>query len=309
MPQHADPVSALDDDVERFACRYLVCRYQRLDAFAGQKGYDGALQRFVQALLQSLRRFGTDETRQRFLTPLKPSFDRLYGSVRPRRFDFDAKFFVPWLQRLQAGGVVLDFGAGDNSFLPAIAARVDRNDLDYFACDFFTDNSFSSSRAGVTFLGQPSATMLPELPPPNLVLLRRSAHHMQDLGIVLRSIRSRLAPAGQLVLIEDTFNESYAGWNPQMDGMVDEELTASFRCHLSHEQKIQFLKFNDYYSNHVFHGWRSMPLPLAHTDITGWVEKLGAERFTLAESLDLGFPITTLNLHQAATGILRFVAA
>jgi SAM-dependent methyltransferase len=299
-------VSCLSDDaVLRFAVRYLARRYQGIapSSFPNTTA-------LVEAILGSLVESGAEATRRAFFEgSQRASFDELYARVQPRRFEFDGQIVVPWLQQLPFEARVLDFGAGNNQFLPAVATCANRHDVSYFASDFFAQRTDLAGAGCVQFLRQPSPTDLPACGPLQLIMLRRTAHHLEELGQVLRSVRSGLAPGGVLLLIEDTFDEADPTVSPALREMVDDELTGRFCRDLSAAQRISFLKFNDLYANYLFHGWTSMPLPLNHKSLAGWVSALDEEGFTLLDWQYLGFPTGSFNLHQAATGVVRFVVS
>jgi SAM-dependent methyltransferase len=174
------------------------------------------------------------------------------------------------------------------------------------ATDHFVDQPEHKTCEKVQFLTQPDPLLLPDSPPLDLILLRRVAHHLTDLYGVLTNIHSRLKPGGHLILIEDSFNEQPQELPAGVRTMVDTQLTRSFRQTLSIAQRLTFLRFNDFYTNHLFHGWTSMPLPLGHQTFGSWIETLRVAGFRLVSAFDCGFPLGQYNLHQAATGFLLF---
>jgi SAM-dependent methyltransferase len=262
---------------------------------------------FVEEMLNHLLEKGPIPTRREFLgSSMEVLFEQIWARVKSRNFDFDARVFLSLIMNLSANASILDLGAGNNNFLPAMADRAARRDISYYATDYFTSTQESLDKGHVRFVCQPSPDKLPDVGPFALILLRRVAHHLPDFTAIAEEIKRSLKHDGLLVLIEDTYDDSSSSILSEMFPLVDRELTEQFYASLNDQQKIRFLQFNDFYSNYVYHNWTTMPLPMAHKTMSQWEEELSYLGLTLHLRYNMGFPKNVYNIHQAATGILCF---
>jgi hypothetical protein len=299
----SDSHSVLDvlknTDIFSFVQFYLTRRYEGL--FSPDLSFPDTCS-FVSELLIGLRDKGlTEITGSVFNCQMRLRFDHMYQKVIDHRFDFDAKVMLAILQRLPLRASVLDFGAGNNHFLQAMSRCVARPDISYFASDYFV-SEIAPNGGGVQWIKQPGPYELPPHDSPfDLILLRRTAHHILDFRRLIPKLYAAMSAASHLTLIEDSFSENELELWSEITPLVDKELTATFHRSLSNREKINFLQFNDFYTNYLYHSWTNMPLPLKHKSCSEWKELFFDTGFDLAETYNLGFPKTGLNLHQSAT--------
>jgi SAM-dependent methyltransferase len=294
-----------DESLFTFVKFYLSKRYEGL--ISDESSSFASTEEFAEKMLKHLFETGLNSTRQEFFNDqMMPHFQRIYDRVKHRNFDYDGKVFLPFIQKLPPNASVLDFGAGNNNFLPAMANRLGREDIEYYATDYFVNEGKSLDKGSVKFIHQPSANELPKDRYFDFIFLRRVAHHILDFELIIKEIKSRFRPNGLLVLIEDSYDDKDSSIYPEMESLVDKELTEKFYQDLTPKQKIKLLQFNDFYSNYLYHNWTSMPLPMNHKTFSEWddeLKNLGMEPFA---KYNMGFPRNIYNLHQAATGILCY---
>lgn len=292
-----------DDVFFTFVKLYLSKRYERL--ITDEISSFASTEDFVEKMLKNLFQNGLYSTRQKFFNnQMKPHFQRIYSRVKHKNFVYDEKVFLPFIQNLPANACVLDFGAGNNHFLPAVANHSGREDIEYYATDYFIEKGEVLDKGIVKLIYQPTPTELPKNIFFDFIFLRRTAHHLLDFKLIIEEIKVHLTPNGLLVLIEDSYDDKDSSIYPEMKFLVDKELTQNFYLDLTPQQKIKFLQFNDFYSNYLYHDWTSMPLPLNHKTFSEWEEVLRNSGIEVQAKYNMGFPKNIYNLHQAATGIL-----
>ena len=180
-----DPSSVANELVDPallgFVQLYLCRRYEGLVTPA-TIGFESTAD-FVEQMLKHLVERGADSTRETFMRgAMRDSFRRIWQRVGTRNFDYDAAVFLPLVAALPANACVLDFGAGNNNFLPAIASRAARSDVTYYATDYFVSTQEPLTKGRAEFVRQPEPDELPDVGPFDLIVLRRVAHHIPDFA-------------------------------------------------------------------------------------------------------------------------------
>lgn len=291
-----------DPSVSSFFSEYLTTRYSNIKDF-GEIGFCSA-QQFVQTLLSTMTENGVEQgKRQLFCQKNRKHFEKYYQTIQANCFKFDAIVINSIFSALPLNASVLDFGAGNNLFLPNMLKASKRLDLNAYATDYH--HTHDTCYSSVKLVKQPAPDRMPNVGKLDIILMRRVAHHIDDMSRLLSEMRKKLKKNGKLILIEDTYLKSKV-LAAVSKGYRDPFLTKNFQDKLSDKQKIQFLKINDYYSNYIFHDWTQMPLPLQHQSIDHWNKNLSQYAFSLSEYYYMGFPKKEFNLHQAATGIMIY---
>jgi SAM-dependent methyltransferase len=292
-----------DETAFGFIRLYLNRRYAGLtdnsEVYSGTDDY-------VKEMLLSLVDKGSEHTRNVFFREeyLSRAHARVYGRIEQGRYDFDAGVLLPVIAALPSGSVVLDVGAGFNRFMPRLAGLAGREDIKYYASDPYVTPEGQDSR--VPFIAQPGPYQLPEEAGQcDLIVFRAVMHHAVRLELMIDEVRRVLRPGGKLLLIEDSFDD---GDDAIWDGivpMVDQVLVGAFND-LTAEKKLDFLKFNDWYSNRLYHDWSGMALPFNHKPLSAWRDELARLGMKLEESFNLGFPNNDYAVHQPFTLAMIF---
>jgi len=283
-----------------FIKTYLTIRYQDLtndlDTFE-------STERYIAQMLDSLQKYGPGKTRKLFFEPdaIKNAHKKIYTRHTALKYDFDATALLPLIKELESNASILDVGAGFNNFLPQVKKLAGRTDLNYYATAPFVNGT---SKDGVIFLHQPGPYTLPA-GSYDVIILRAALHHVEDVEKMIEQIRKKLKPSGKLVLIEDSFDDLNTSIWSETEHMSNELLNTQFN-HLTDEQKINFLIFNDWYANHLYHAWNTMPLPFYHKSHSGWTNKLSQLGMRFLSSLNMGFPTNQYAMHQPSTLIMVF---
>ncbi|MBC8184851.1 methyltransferase domain-containing protein [candidate division KSB1 bacterium] len=204
MPNHHPITNELSNkDLFTFVTFYLSQRYNGL--ISDKISSFSSTEEFVEKMLRHLIENGLDSTRQKFFNDhMMPHFHRIYGKVKPRNFAYDGKVFLPFIQNLPPNSFVLDFGAGNNNFLPAIANRSGREDIEYYATDYFVDERKSLDRGRVKFIHQPRPYELPKDRYFDFIFLRRTAHHIPDFEVIIEEIKIHLK------------HKTFSGWEDEL---------------------------------------------------------------------------------------------
>lgn len=256
---------------------------------------------YVKEMLLSLVDKGPEHTRNVFFREecLRRAHDRIYSRIDQSRYKFDSSVLVPLIIKLPAEAKVLDAGAGFNRFLPAVAELAGRKDVNYLATDPFVTPDKPDDR--VHFVRQPGPYQFPEEACLcDLIIFRAVMHHVENIELMIDEVRRTLRPSGKLIIIEDSFDDmSDTIWDGVVP-MTDHILVGAFND-LTIKRRLDFLRFNDWYSNHLYHNWNGMALPCNHKPLGDWkdtMDKLGME---LEECFNLGFPNNDYAVHQPFT--------
>jgi SAM-dependent methyltransferase len=278
-----------DEKVREFIEFFFLTRYDGLiDADTeGITGFSNTND-YVAALLNSLL---TDVkgTRSQFFADRRT--EEIHRKFRQRngdrKFLFEAKAIVPFIEELPAESRVIDLGAGDNSFLHVLKGLVNREDIKYIGTDIEEDPNVEMEE--VEFRKQISDYEIDmETGLINIVILKASAHHIEDLERMFDEIKRLLRPGGKVILIEESCDNERPREYSRLSKMLDTQMNEKF-YDLNPQQCLNVMKFLDYYGVRIYRGWSEMPLPLRILSSDQWISKIEKYGLSFKEKVNMGF--------------------
>ncbi|MBD3398209.1 methyltransferase domain-containing protein [Candidatus Micrarchaeota archaeon] len=278
-----------DKDIAGFIERFFCARYEGLITPRTKEiiGF-GSTREYVSALMGSLLN-DPGETRALFFSgrekgEVHSTFRARNGS---RKWLFEARAISPFLETLKPGSLIIDIGAGDNSFLLVLKGVLANNELRFLGLD--RAKSDDQAAGGVEFRQQPADydTGLGGREA-DAVILKAAAHHMEDMGKMMEELKRVMTPGALLILIEESSDHEPPVPEPRLAQMTDQDLNLAF-YELPLKKRIEAMKFLDYYGVRVYRGWDDMPLPLNIHDINGWRDMFERRDLKFTSKVNMGF--------------------
>jgi SAM-dependent methyltransferase len=275
--------------IQDFVRSFLQTRYGGLitEDTRSEIGFNSTSE-FVSALIESLL---SDPASTRRVFFGSPRLQTIHGSFRARngrrKWLFEATAIAPLMRNLPSRAMILDLGAGDNTFLGALCGLANRLDLRYLGTDIA--HQAGCAESPIPFVVQPSSYRTPlDDCAAHVVLLKAAAHHIEDLGRMLVEIQRILAPGGQLVLIEESCDTNPPAPRSRLGMLRDQALTRRFE-QLAVDERVGAMKFLDWYGVRVYRGWMDMPLPLRIMPAADWIEVVSESGMVCHERINMGF--------------------
>ncbi len=320
-----------NSDVYNFAKLFLQTRYtgtaedNALDLFQDSQ-YKSA-ENYVESLLQYML-INRDnplqvlqEGRKIFIDAqqLAPIHKKIYQRNAQLKYRADASVFFSIIESCPPNATIADIGAGSNRFLNAVfdlSQEQKRTDMKFIGSDISLYGNPIEKQPYLQFRLQRKTDTSPVdpyyLPFENqscdVVVFRAALHHISELDRILEQVCRILKPGGRLVLIEDSFEN---GKKENYNNTVDPKLQSAFNK-LTPQQKLAFLRFNDWYANFFYHEWTGMPLPFNHKHASEWgkdIRQASGSQLQPADIIDVGFYDKNLAVHQPATAFITFSRA
>lgn len=278
-----------DHDIDEFMRLFLKTRYRGLITPLNQPVIGFAnLEEYVDALISALKE-SPDQVRQRFFAPrnIQMAHQAFRARNGARKWLFEAMAILPFFEGIGPGSLIVDIGAGDNSFLSKLKKLLNRKDLAFLGMDRARVEDLADDE--VDFCLQPGDyhTGL-DREKADAVILKAAAHHMEDLGAMLKEIRRILKPGGLLILIEESSDRVAPTEIEPISEMMDMELNRAFYS-MALKKRLTSMKILDYYGVRIYRGWDDMPLPLHIHDINGWSHIICEQGFSFKSKVNMGF--------------------
>jgi SAM-dependent methyltransferase len=285
-----DCLSYLDDaPICDFIRYFFRVRYKGLITSETRStvGYENT-EDYAEAVLTSLRT-DSHHTRDLFFAPLplQDIHKRFRARNGERKFLFEAKAILPFMDELPKDSLTADLGAGDNSFLRTLKRVSGRTDLDFMGTDITEEPG--TEKKEVRFVLQESEydTGIPARAAA-MVIMKASAHHILDPARMFTEVRRILDDRGLLVLIEESSDREPPQPVDRLAGMSDHAMNERF-YDLSRDRRLSVMKFLDFYGVRIYRGWNNMPLPLRIHDADGWAHEIEPFGLQLVSKVNMGF--------------------
>lgn len=209
-----------------------------------------------------------------YLREPNSTFTEAYRAARAGKFDSFADVIAPHL----LPGDVVDVGAGDIQLLTRLKQATGLPGI-YLATDV---TGPAAEQGDVRLVVQDSPDRLPVADDQTATVIATGMlHHVPRSArtALLAEMHRCLAPEGRIILIEDTFpGESWEPVDP-----IDESFEA-----LSHQQRIHYLAWTDWWGNRVLKNRPSEPLPCTFQTLPQWGATLTGAGFERVHERYLG---------------------
>ena len=238
-----------------------------------------------------------------------PAFAAAYHRYKSEtKYDTAYSQISDLLDLPNAGGVVLDIGAGDLSLTTEIAKH--RTNSQVIGVDIFPQQPPTLPNIRYIYQVDPLHIKGIEDGTVDVGVMHEVLHHIPygDTQAFLKELRRVLKPNGRIVLIEDTFstNDSLLRDDPYIDLDATQEFKRLLEVYGVEFATRYFLPFNDWYGNHLIHRHFDMPLPNNFHSMEEWDAIFKASGFQTLYSVYTGFPAKSF--HKPSIGIFVFSA-